>query len=68
MVPEWVRIMRVQREIESKDIIAGPKSGNLWQIVLKNLRQQGYRCRCIRCRETGLQRRYPSEKEVELKD
>lgn len=67
MVPEWVRIMRVQREIESKDIIAGPKSGNLRQIVLKNLRQQGYTCRCIRCRETGLQRRYPSEKEVELR-
>ena len=67
VVPEWVRIMRVQREIESKDIIAGPKSGNLRQIVLKNLRQQGYTCRCIRCRETGLQRRYPSEKEVELR-
>jgi elongator complex protein 3 len=67
LVPEWVRIMRMQREIESKDIIAGPKSGNLRQIVLKNLRQQGYTCRCIRCRETGLQRRYPSEKEVELR-
>ena len=67
VVPEWVRIMRMQREIESKDIVAGPKSGNLRQIVLKNLRQQGYTCRCIRCRETGLQRRYPSEEEVELK-
>ena len=67
VVPEWVRIMRMQREIESKDIIAGPKSGNLRQIVLKNLKQQGYTCRCIRCRETGLQRRYPSEKEVELR-
>ncbi len=67
IVPEWIRIMRMQREIESKDIIAGPRSGNLRQIVLKNLRQQGYTCRCIRCRETGLQRRYPSEKEVELR-
>jgi elongator complex protein 3 len=67
IVPEWVRIMRIQREIESKDIIAGPKSGNLRQIVLKNLRQQGQRCRCIRCRETGLQRRYPPEEEVVLR-
>jgi elongator complex protein 3 len=66
-VPEWVRIMRVQREIESKDIVAGPKSGNLRQIVLQKLRQQGQSCRCIRCREAGLQRRYPSEKEVTLK-
>ncbi|MDQ3848637.1 MAG: tRNA uridine(34) 5-carboxymethylaminomethyl modification radical SAM/GNAT enzyme Elp3 [Thermoproteota archaeon] len=67
IVPEWVRIMRIQREIESKDIVGGPKTGNLRQIVLKNLRQQGQRCRCIRCRETGLQRRYPPEEEVILK-
>ncbi|MDQ3835597.1 MAG: tRNA uridine(34) 5-carboxymethylaminomethyl modification radical SAM/GNAT enzyme Elp3 [Thermoproteota archaeon] len=67
IVPEWVRIMRIQREIESKDIIAGPKSGNLRQIILKNLRQQGQRCRCIRCRETGLQRRYPPKEEVVLR-
>jgi elongator complex protein 3 len=66
-VPEWVRIMRVQREIESKDIIAGPKSGNLRQIVLQKLRQQGRGCRCIRCRETGLQRKYPAEDEVTLR-
>jgi elongator complex protein 3 (tRNA carboxymethyluridine synthase) len=66
-MPEWVRIMRIQREIESEDIIAGPKSGNFRQIVLKKLRQQGYRCKCIRCRETGLQRRYPSEDEVILR-
>jgi elongator complex protein 3 len=62
-----VRIMRIQREIESEDIIAGPKSGNFRQIVLKKLSQQGYRCKCIRCRETGLQRRYPSEDEIILK-
>jgi elongator complex protein 3 len=67
MVPEWVRIMRIQREIESKDITAGPKSGNLRQIVLQKLRQQGYRCKCIRCRETGLQRRYPAQDEVILR-
>ncbi|MDQ3909213.1 MAG: GNAT family N-acetyltransferase, partial [Thermoproteota archaeon] len=44
-----------------------PKSGNLRQIIFKKLRQQGYRCKCIRCRETGLQKRYPSEEEVILK-
>lgn len=50
-VPRWVRIMRVQREISSDDIVAGPKSGNLRQIVLERLRQSGQACRCIRCRE-----------------
>jgi elongator complex protein 3 len=67
VIPPWVRIMRVQREIESKDIVAGPKSGNLRQIVLQKLRQEGHKCRCIRCRETGLQKRYPAEDEVELR-
>jgi elongator complex protein 3 len=55
MVPRWVRIMRVQREISSSEIIAGPKSGNLRQIVHQNLKRQGLRCRCIRCREIGIE-------------
>jgi elongator complex protein 3 len=67
MVPPHVRIMRVQREIESDDIVAGPKSGNLRQIVLARLKKQGHSCRCIRCREVGLQKKYPAENEVELK-
>ena len=53
-VPRWVRIMRVQREISPNEIIAGPRSGNLRQIVHQNLRRQGLACRCIRCREIGL--------------
>ncbi|MDX1595490.1 MAG: tRNA uridine(34) 5-carboxymethylaminomethyl modification radical SAM/GNAT enzyme Elp3 [Nitrosopumilaceae archaeon] len=53
-IPKWVRIMRVQREISPSEIIAGPKSGNLRQIVLQNLKQQGFSCKCIRCREAGL--------------
>ncbi len=67
MVPPWVRIMRVQREIESADIIAGPKSGNLRQVVLQRLQEQGYRCSCIRCREAGLQKKYPKPDEVAFK-
>ena len=54
MVPKWMRIMRVQREITPMEIIAGPKMGNLRQIVHKNLEKQGFSCKCIRCREAGL--------------
>ncbi len=57
-VPSWIRIMRVQREISSSEIIAGPKFGNLRQIVLKKLREQNKSCKCIRCREAGLSRQY----------
>lgn len=56
-IPPWIRIMRVQREIEDKDIIAGPRQGNLRQSALKQLNDLGLKCRCIRCREVGLQRR-----------
>ena len=65
-VPPWVRIMRVQREIEPKDIVAGPKSGNLRQLVLKKLHKIGLICKCIRCREAGLQRRYLSDQQITM--
>jgi elongator complex protein 3 len=53
IIPRWVRIMRVQREISPGEIVAGPKSGNLRQIVHENLKKQNQSCRCIRCREIG---------------
>jgi elongator complex protein 3 len=56
-VPRWMRIMRVQREISPSEIIAGPKSGNLRQIVHKNLEKEGLSCKCIRCREIGLSKK-----------
>ncbi|MBA3750912.1 MAG: tRNA uridine(34) 5-carboxymethylaminomethyl modification radical SAM/GNAT enzyme Elp3 [Nitrosopumilus sp.] len=54
IIPPWTRIMRIQREIESDDIVSGPKMGNLRQLVLKELDKQGVKCKCIRCREIGL--------------
>jgi elongator complex protein 3 len=62
MVPKWVRIMRIQREITPGEIQAGPKAGNLRQIVHKQLKNEGFSCKCIRCREAGLSRKnIPSE-------
>jgi elongator complex protein 3 len=54
IIPYWARIMRIQREIEPADIVAGPKLGNLRQMVSKELEKQGISCKCIRCREIGL--------------
>jgi len=53
MVPPWVRIMRVQRDIPAYLVEAGVKKSNLRQLVLKKLEREGARCRCIRCREVG---------------
>ena len=54
IIPRWIRIMRMQREISSDQIIAGPKIGNLRQIVQRDLKEQNLTCKCIRCREIGL--------------
>jgi elongator complex protein 3 len=53
VVPSWVRIMRVQRDIPAGLIEAGVKRSNLRQLVHEKLREQGVRCGCIRCREVG---------------
>ncbi|TMI39041.1 tRNA uridine(34) 5-carboxymethylaminomethyl modification radical SAM/GNAT enzyme Elp3 [Candidatus Bathyarchaeota archaeon] len=53
VIPPWVRIMRIQREIPADGIADGVKNGNLRQLVQEELSRQSIRCRCIRCREVG---------------
>ncbi len=53
IVPPWVRIMRIQRDIPAYLIEAGVNRSNLRQIVQERLREEGMRCHCIRCREVG---------------
>jgi elongator complex protein 3 len=55
-IPPWMRIMRVQREIPARLILAGPNKGNLRERALTLLREKGRHCRCIRCREVGHRR------------
>ncbi|MEM2228166.1 MAG: tRNA uridine(34) 5-carboxymethylaminomethyl modification radical SAM/GNAT enzyme Elp3, partial [Candidatus Bathyarchaeia archaeon] len=53
IIPKWVRIMRIQRDIPANLIVAGVKKGNLRELVQEKLKQQGLKCNCIRCREIG---------------
>jgi len=53
LLPRWVRIQRVQRDIPSNLIVAGVKKSNLRELVLGRLKEEGFRCPCIRCREVG---------------
>ncbi len=46
-VPEYVRIIRLIRDIPAESIVAGNKITNLRQVM----KQRGVKCRCIRCRE-----------------
>jgi elongator complex protein 3 len=52
LVPGYVRISRVLRDIPSKFIVAGLKD-SLRDIVRERMKQSGIDCRCIRCREYG---------------
>jgi len=53
-IPPWVRIQRVQRDIPLTEVVAGYSTGSLREVVRKYMQSKGWRCRCIRCREVGL--------------
>lgn len=54
MVPPWLRIQRIQRDIPAYLIEAGPKIGHLRDVVKEYMKNEGLKCGCIRCREAGL--------------
>jgi elongator complex protein 3 len=47
-IPEWVRVMRIQRDVPRPYIEAGVTAGNLRELVAEKAK-----CKCIRCREVG---------------
>jgi len=53
VIPPHVRVKRVMRDIPSTEVDAGPQLTNMRQMALQELRKEGKRCRCIRCREVG---------------
>ena len=52
IVPKYVRISRVLRDIPTKFITAGCKD-SLRGVVKQRMKQRGIECKCIRCREYG---------------
>ena len=52
-VPEYVRIMRVQRDIPTYMTEAGVNITNLRQKIQELMKERGIKCNCIRCREIG---------------
>ncbi|MEM4263470.1 MAG: tRNA uridine(34) 5-carboxymethylaminomethyl modification radical SAM/GNAT enzyme Elp3 [Candidatus Woesearchaeota archaeon] len=59
-IPEYCRIMRVQRDIPTTMIAAGVDRTNLRQYISKILKEKKIKCRCIRCRE-------PKRREIDFK-
>ncbi len=52
-VPEYCRIMRVQRDIPTNVTSAGVDKTNLRQYVEQVVKKKKIKCRCVRCREIG---------------
>jgi elongator complex protein 3 len=52
IVPYYIRIQRITRDIPSQSIAAGPaKISNLRQIIANSFQKENWQCKCIRCRE-----------------
>lgn len=69
ILPKWVRLQRIQRDIPAHQIFAGVRKSNLRQLAEEKLREKGGKCQCIRCREVGhnsLKGRMINGKDIEL--
>jgi elongator complex protein 3 len=51
IIPRWIRVTRMIRDIPSNKVIAGVKDLNLRETVEKEVKKRGSFCSCIRCRE-----------------
>lgn len=59
IIPPWVRIMRIQRDIPADKIISGVKKSNLRELVQRELKKRNKKCNCIRCNE-------PTDKKIDF--
>ncbi len=57
LIPKYVRISRLMRDIPGKFIVAGSRDLAMRGTIRKEMEQAGVRCGCIRCREYGHRRR-----------
>lgn len=55
LVPPWVRIYRIQRDIPMPLVTSGVEKGNLRELALARMGHLGLKCRDVRTRECGIQ-------------
>lgn len=61
IIPCWIRIARLFRDIPAPKIKAGSKISNLREVIQKEMKKKKYECKCLRCREVR-ERYNPREK------
>lgn len=55
LVPPWVRVYRIQRDIPMPLVSSGVEVGNLRELALARMNDLGLPCRDVRTREVGIQ-------------
>ena len=55
ILPPWVRVYRIQRDIPMPLVTSGVEKGNLRELALARMAHLGLRCRDVRTREVGIQ-------------
>jgi elongator complex protein 3 len=51
IIPDYVRIERLFRDIPGESILEGSQKTNMRQLLQDQMKISGVKCRCIRCRE-----------------
>ena len=54
IVPPWVRVFRVQRDVPMNLVTAGVENGDLRTRAMERLQERNGRCRDVRAREVGI--------------
>lgn len=54
LVPPWVRIYRIQRDIPMPLVTSGVDNGNLRELAIKRMKDLNLPCRDVRSREVGI--------------
>jgi elongator complex protein 3 len=54
IVPPWVRVFRVQRDVPMTLVSAGVENGNLRSLAMDKLKERNGKCRDVRAREVGI--------------
>ncbi|KAF2902263.1 hypothetical protein ILUMI_03926 [Ignelater luminosus] len=54
LIPPWVRVYRVQRDIPMPLVTSGVEHGNLRELALQRMKDLGLKCRDVRTREVGI--------------
>lgn len=68
IVPRYVRIKRVMRDISEHEAKAGARTTNLRQLLHEKMKEKGIKCGCIRCREVGQNKIKPEQIELQRFD